>query len=482
MKGAMMMRFPSYVAGAAVVAALLQGCSTVSDIPYHAICEGRESCEDSSLQEAVSERTNIYINNFGWRACLAVDKEYFSGNADLISTVRCSESAISTSRNVPFHQAWLEYSADGTPHNLWQHKAILRWINTHRGPLHVVVYIHGWHNNGDAAGGDPRNNAIKFPFMVARHVDALRRLHISDGVTVPDVLAVYVGWPGEKYRNNPLLSLLSIDSRSKVADKIGEAGNLKSDLVAISEAVGISNSLDRKLFVMGHSLGGRVLTSAFANDLASGNAQPLGQNSLVVTVNAAVGADCFDSIFGEGGINKPGARPAWVNLTNEEDAATRYIYRFASMFGLVGSCRPQSPASGKTIGHYRPYIRQSLTKVMSLGQHALAGCPRVLNGEAGIQDGKMSEIAWFRTPGKLFLTFPYREGSAFDLCDADHYSIEYALERSVDNRYLSDTVWNVRSDEGLIDFDHGGGGVNGHHNGYVATIPTRLLIEMLYSR
>ena len=64
----------------------------------------------------------------------------------------------------------------------------------------------------------------------------------------------------------------------------------------------------------------------------------------------------------------------------------------------------------------------------------------------------------------------------------DLFPLLQVFERPSDLPRLADAIWNVRTDNSLIDFDVGGGGISGRHNGYITTIPTRLLLEILYEQ
>lgn len=460
---------------------VMLGCNTVPlpDIPYHSICKGRVDCTADLLNSAVSIRNDVYIQRNGWGSCFHKPAIPLKGSKELLKSYVCPDDAPKTRIQTPFQQAWIEYAENGKPHDPWQKVGIVRWIQNHKGPLHVLIYVHGWHNNAeDVENRDPRNNAIKFASMASRHVDTLKRLNITNQIPNPEVLAIYVGWPGEKYSMNPLLSLLSIDSRSKVADKVGHPeGQFRQDLVDIADAATHAIDSQAHIFVMGHSLGGRLLSTAFLPDLAKGNFHPLGLNSLIVTVNAAVGADCYDPVFGPNGVNPTSTRPYWVNLTSENDTATGSTYRYAKLLGMVESCNPKSDAASQTIGHYGPYLQQCLDNARGPSTQVSTTCGRLTEGLAST-----SELGWFRQPGTLHLNFPYRDGDSLDLQKPDQYLVDFGPQRTSDLTKLTNSIWNVRTDQSLIDFDTGGGGLSGRHNGYITTVPNRLLLEMLYSQ
>jgi len=462
-----------------LIISMLNGCSTIPDKPYHSVCEGKASCSDTELNSAISYRNDVLIGPNGWNACLVDKNHELKGCKELISRTRCKENDLNGNVLTPYYQAWLEYSETGQQHDHNQLDAILKWIKSTKGSLQVVVYIHGWHHNADISDGDPRNNAIKFPFLMARSVDTLKRLEIAGKIAMPTVLGIYVGWRGEEYTYQPA-SLLSIDGRSKAADRIGQAGILKNDLLAISNAVQQQSGNNGRIMVLGHSLGGRMLTSMYKSDLQSGNSAPLGKNSLVVTLNPAVGADCYDGVFEYMGHNPQGQRPYWMNITSENDSATGWIYKDGGRLGLIDSCAPDSEAAGVAIGHYRPYLRQVIDQSHEVNKN---NSPRCV-GSYFSNECQAYESSWFSTPNSRFLVgFPDRNQVNTKGGNTEFYELNFDLENSdVPKAALSREVWNVRSDETMIDFgDAGGGGVSGHHNGYISTVLMRLLTEVLYS-
>lgn len=458
------------------------GCSTLPDKPYHVVCSQDQICNDTDLISAIKERNDVLIGPNGWNACLVDKSHKLKGSQDLIDATRCNDNDIRGGLLTPYHEAWLEYTETGLNHDKNQLRAILNWINSAEGPIQVVVYAHGWHHNADTSNNDPRNNAIKFAFLMAREVDTLKRLELSKKIVMPKVLGIYVGWAGEKYTDS-VRQFFSIDGRSKVADQIGRAGVLKKDLLAISNAVHQRAGQNGRIMVMGHSLGGRMLTSAFKSDLDSGNSEPLGKNSLIFTLNAAVGADCYDNVFGYMGHNLQGSRPYWINLTSENDSATQWVYNTGMFLGLIESCNGKSEASESSIGHYRPYLRQVIDQAVLMKN--TTGLMSECSGSYFSNQCHAYELGWFLAPKpKSFIVgFPDRNDINVKNGTIEFYSFNFDLENiGVPKAALTRKVWNVRSDESMIDFgDTGGGGMSGHHNGYVSTIMMRLLNEILYS-
>lgn len=448
----------------------LQGCAAVADAVYHPVCAGAASCSDADLGAAVKVRDDVRIGPYGWEACVTDERHKLSGTRVAVEDARCSDEERTTQEKVSYSEAWLEYDVQGEPHSHWQREAILRWIKAQQGPLHITVYVHGWHHNADTDSHNPRSNAHKFALMMARQVDSLQRLALTDHLALPRVLGIYVGWQGEKYVD-PVRTVLSVDSRSKVADQIGHKGVLKADLLVIADAMRAQGGAASRMTVYGHSFGGRVLTSTFGRELNAGKAQPLGTGTTIVTVNAAVSADCFAGVFGGAKNNPESSRPTWLNFTSEDDWATGWLYPVSVGLNLVDTCRPEADATRKTIGHYRPYLNRSLDNV------GCTDCDGAVDPKIA---GKVaaSEPRWFEKSQTLFLAFPRREGNKLHAEDARVRSVDFGYEPGQQADPPMRGVWNARSDKSVFDF--GTGGLTGTHNGYVSTILMRLVTELQY--
>lgn len=455
----------------AFIAGGMQGCKSIPDALYHPVCAGAANCSDSALRAAVEVRDDVRIGPYGWEACVTDEKKVLRGSRGVVEDTRCSAEDNATHEKVSYDQAWLEYDAWGEPHDRWQREAILRWIKAQSGPLHITVYIHGWHHNADTTNDDPRNNAHKFALMMARQVDSLKRLGLTDQLKQPRVLGIYVGWQGEKYADFPR-NMLSVDSRSRVADQIGHKGVLKADLLAIADAMRAQGGAASRMTVYGHSFGGRMLASAFGRELNAGQAQPLGAGTTIVTVNAAVSADCFDGVFGRTGNNPLNSRPTWLNFTSENDWATGWVYPISVGLNLVDTCRPEADSTSKTVGHHRPYLNRSLDSV------DCTSCDGPVETAKAGGKAAPSEPRWFEKPQKLFLAFPRRQGDKLYSEDARIRSVNFGYEPDRSAQLPMSSAWNVRSDQSVFDF--GVGGFAGTHNGYVSTILMRLLTELQY--
>ncbi len=268
-----------------------------------------------------------------------------------------------------YRRAFLEYvtdpQSDGKrPGDKWdptQFETILETIKASRKPLLVVVYIHGWHHNADREGAiarkNWRSNALKFDDMMVRFAHQLQHLKTFSGSVIDhDVLGVYVGWRGES-DTTPLYTILTIAGRSRAADLIGTSVGFKADMQSLTDAISKGRdshiSAQSRVLIIGHSLGGRLLTRAFLPDVAANpSVAPLGENTKIVAINSAIGSDFFDEIYlPEKSATSINPVPYWINLTSKDDYATSTIYPMAAFLGLAPAKNRASPFAGVTIGH-----------------------------------------------------------------------------------------------------------------------------------
>lgn len=290
--------------------AILTACQSFPDVAYHQICPDTNcNISNINLKEAVKER-QLFVENHGWQTSNL--DEGTEANKHKKSADRTGMPWI----KVNYHHAWLEYSVKHRKlFDVVQKKAILQYLSepqNNNQPVYAVIYVHGWHHNADTSNKSPSNHAIAFDDLMGRNIDAVhRKFEIQDKFKnhpIPTVLGIYIGWQGESIRKPSILSLLTVKSRADAADRIGLGTNLekneglRNDLMEIAEAVRRTSSQSR-LILIGHSFGGRMLTSAFLPEFTETQGvrrlsqEPLGSRVLIVTLNSAVGADCFDDIF-----------------------------------------------------------------------------------------------------------------------------------------------------------------------------------------
>jgi len=459
------------------VLGLVGGCY-VPDQEYHRVCS-TTVCSQDDLLRAVPALEVKDVDTHGW-----------GGDADAHPV------------KTKFYRAWLEYREDGAMFDPIQKQAIMARLDklANAGkPIFVVFYVHGWHHNADDSNNSILNNAVKFNNLMARQVDELHRLfeQRSSG-DVPEVLGIYVGWRGQSDVGT-IPEMLTLGGRADVADKIGYGKqanpawrastnpptDLAEDFRDIATKVHAVNS-DSRILVMGHSLGGRLLTSAFLRDFTRGEPRPAGPGSLIVTINAAIGADCFDGAHLKPPV-KEGIPPTWVNITSEDDTATALGYPLASRFGMARPCNALSPSSHATIGHYGDYVTHYMSftsyggytgPVPTSPDHAKqAGLP----GDLPIKSG---ESQWYQgEPHSLLLAYPYldptcdRSGRCYNHGDNAYYKLDFESR----NIGALGSMWNIETDKSAIDFDVDPDTIGSRHNGYVETNLTRLLVELAWA-
>ena len=369
--------------------------------------------------------------------------------------------------------------------------------------MYVVVYVHGWHHNADDSNGAPRNQAVAFDDMMGRQVDQVRRKYEYRGdPRVPAILGIFVGWQGESIRSPTLARIFSIKSRADAADRIGygpenfsKKEGLGKDLKEIANAMRATDP-DSRMIVMGHSFGGRMLTSAFFSDFIADSDdaqtlfQPLGPRTLMVTLNAAIGADCYDSAFTTTKAQQIPKTPTWINVTSKDDSATRKIYPLAKSFGLANSCNNNSAASKATIGHYPDYLTHSLTfrdiadeKPFPKTQTDAinSGLPSMPPRFPPLLD---KSFEFKNVNQNLVLAYPMRDvkATASSLRSYDFRSTAFYEANLIPMSpvMFPPRLWNVQTDRDTIDLSEGGGTISALHSGIISTNLTRFLVDLVY--
>jgi hypothetical protein len=229
-----------------------------------------------------------------------------------------------------------------------------------KGPIYLVVYVHGWHHNADPND----DNYLVFDNLLARVGDQLQRNGRGDH----QLIGVYVGWQGEITRGN-LLSVLSVGNRARAADDIAQ-GDLKADLRSWLAQLRDGNAHHpgnpNRALVIGHSLGGRILSTMMIPELAADPASlDDSWGATFATVNAAVDSSVFQPLFAQvGGSDRA---PLWVNITSKDDWTTALAYPIAHLTMLLPSTPSilghASESSIRTIGHDPRYITHTLDLV-----------------------------------------------------------------------------------------------------------------------
>ena len=442
--------------------------SCAPDKNFHPVQCNNTGCTDASGADAVPLVT-MYIENHGWAVFANLEG------------VRQPQIMLP----INFYRAWLEFSDAGHAWQEQQKTAILHKIEElgkSKRPLLIVVYIHGWHNNADNNNPetDRSRNAVKFDYFLARHADQARRLFEQRGhATPPAVLGIYVGWRGDSL-TTPGLKMTTIGDRAEAANRLAENHLYSTDLGPSLRD--IASALHRadpngRMMVVGHSLGGRIVTRLFMGDIAQGKEQPLGKNSLLVALEPAIGADCYDQTLGPTHKGK-GGPPTFASVTSQSDSAVGWIYRIGSV--IIPDCDSSSPAHGVSIGDYDAYLTHQVLYNYD-EKKLIAPDPSVTFPPDNSPDN------WFEVAGRKSVIYRKRNAqcdennvvACYDSGDAQTYTMDFLARANVAH---AGPVWNVLTDTTVIDLENDPGTINGEHNGYVSTNLTRALIEILYAK
>lgn len=440
---------------------LLYSCTNIPDQAYHKIsCIDKNSCTNQELDSLIKPVTDVVVVN--------------SWSASLEKNVKNPEKKKLYKTN--FNLFYLEYDHNGEKfEGNRQLDLIKRAITTSNKPVYLVVFVHGWHNNASINPNSPSLDTTGFPYLLAR-----RSFRNPD----MNVIGVYVGWQGEEYIYNPA-KLLSIKERTKVADTIGRKGNLRADLINLSKTVQGNNSLGSSL-IIGHSLGGRILSRSFMNDLENTKVTSdwvLGEHSLLVTLNPAIGADAFDKIYANmPGIEQNIQRPLWINLTSKDDKSVSKVFPAARLIGMNLSDNPNS-GKKEVIGHYMPYLSHEVTTINEFDYKPECN---FTDPEAILK----TNTPWFKLPPNhddhvVCATRHLYEYPDFyvDYGHSQYYTT--ILRPLYENRYKPQGyLWNFRVDSSLIDFSSNEAKINHSyrfHNAFVQTTLGRMLDEMLFT-
>lgn len=452
--------------GTLLVLVLLTGCTTLPDMRYQSAGFHHRSCSLTQVgRDAIcpAEQTHAKASKNG-----RVERH--------------------------FSVAYLEYcelksdvcKGAGEQFDPEQLQAILKKINASNAagePTLVAVYVHGWHHNAD-----PDDENVKyFEHMLARYKDAL----VRTGMGEVQVFGVYVGWRGESIRS-PIASPFTVWSRGRAADAIGSRGTIASDLEAIASAVQKGPEKSR-LIVTGHSYGGRLISRALLPKFRE-TYRPLGDRALIVTLNAAVGADAFDDFYQSPRLSPVATKPTWVNITSLDDWATRHTYPIARRLGDLRPDHPNSDSSRATIGQYPPYKTHQIS---------FANCDAVKCGnEASIQMLRATNY-WSPAPFHFFVLqyVPESSGSILNMCGLiREYPYNQKATSAMDAAGVcgkmvgtesphtgrksfpaNGHLWNIEGDSSVIDSDGLQATSTPVHNSVTQTTLATILMRLLYA-
>ena len=461
---------------------ILLSCVTIPDQAYHKIaCAAPIACTEQELDAYIKPVTNMVIING-------------------ISTFRRDQMVIKEGDMIDdtsFYLLYLEYAETGQKfEDNRQLDLIKRVIAAAEKPIYLVIYVNSWNNNASTTMPSP--DVVSFPYLLAR------RSFQNPEMTV---IGVYIGWRGKKYEHFPA-AILSVKDRAKAADTIGKRGEVRADIITMVNHVHQSPHSGYSL-IIGKSFGGRILSRAFIDDLAQTTTVkkwPLGERSLLVTLNSAIGADAFDRIYQRMPAPDPNTglslqRPLWINLTSKDDWITKNIFPKARFIGQKLS----DWGKKYTIGHYLPYVSHSITveRTNSLPSNSNCAFMQDIFLQGPVAKAK-SRATWFRRPLRDD-NQTNQNNQANDIknnqhshCTETRYLYENKNTNSIENRYYTtvlrplhdnsdDTLgymWNFQTDESVIGYSADEARMiknSGKHNSYVQTTLGRMADDMLFT-
>ena len=170
--------------------------------------------------------------------------------------------------------AYAEFKDDGGAWDAAQTRRVVSLIEQAKadndGEAVVVLYVHGWKNNANAATPPTRKDVEKFQVALDRIATIASRAR-TDGKLSP-LVGVYIAWRGLSATVEPLKTL-SMWPRRAVARRVGRHDAFDS-MDAIIRAAKPSPEDRTRLILLGHSFGARVLENAVdgvdARDARSG--------------------------------------------------------------------------------------------------------------------------------------------------------------------------------------------------------------------
>jgi hypothetical protein len=474
-----------------LVFAMSDGCipfaMCIPDQQYHQINRSADgSYRNDKGEEYVSTET-MYIGVHGWE----------------VSDPRVEKERSPTLREVKFRKAYLDVKEDGTLFDRQQAEAILKTIDQMKATapaIYSVIYIHGWHHNGDDRHdlSDPKSisyNTVKFNYFATRYAEQTRRLfELNRDDLSPEILAVYVGWRGESMPGS--LSNLTIGDRARVADTIGNARGLTSlrqALIDISAKVRTSGE-DSRTLIVGHSLGGRLLSKMVLGDISVGNFQPFGRNVLFTAIQPAIGADCYDQIYAGDTKGSRESPPSFIAFTSRDDSALSKVYWLSTYSPVAPPHCNDNGRRHRTAGDYDGYITHKYWFKYE-GDLVEGGTyPKTILGD----DGKLTaplvekEPSWLYKAEETIWSYPYHDYKAkerhrweeYELRDATIYSLKTENGEAFDR---GGAVWNIESDRNLIDVADDStavkpGTMSARHNAIASTGLADILSRVAYAQ
>jgi hypothetical protein len=478
---------------AAIVSVFAIISKAVSDTNYHPIC-------DTKSKPAGCYKTEDYVQN---RRCEDPGKRLCFGTAnDGWDTDRMG--SLPGLWPEPFEYATIEYRTDlqGEARRFepLQVDSIVSHIDEmvrSRKSLLLVVFVHGWHHsaresrddlekNGEPEIGSEKTSQQDGNLLYFKHILAKSSHELTVRRSPQHVLGIYIGWNG-----GPDNAYLNIGSRARAADRLGNSVDFAMDMQKLKAALGTDPS--NKMLLLGHSFGGRVLSRYMLHQISNEhNWEPLGGQSLVATINPAIGADAFDDVMTTP-TDEKNPLPSWINLTSKDDPATGFAFRVAASLGrpaLVGwgvSNKVFARSAYSAIGHFRPYQTHFLTlkhvpskdEACSDSVNCVDHCPlmRTAENEKLFLPPAGRQTLWYETADNP-RPMKYLAGAG---CSSKFYFTTLTTA----SHPVPGRLWNIATDRNMIDVQPSKDGKKAafaRHNAFVQTSLVRMLIELLFAK
>jgi hypothetical protein len=158
--------------------------------------------------------------------------------------------------------AYAEFKDDGSAWDPLQTDRAVELIrqakNDNNGAAVVLLYVHGWKNNANAAPPPERKDVEKFKTALDRVATMVSRP--SQEGRLPPLVGIFIGWRGDTIRAEPLRTL-TLWPRRAVARQVGRHALFES-MGRIVDAAKPRGDDRTRLILVGHSFGSRVLENA----------------------------------------------------------------------------------------------------------------------------------------------------------------------------------------------------------------------------
>jgi pimeloyl-ACP methyl ester carboxylesterase len=255
-----------------------------------------------------------------------------------------------------------------------------------KGPVTLVIFVHGWNNNASKENAD-RGNLASF----RSSLDALNK-----EVTHQRIFGVYVSWRG---KSSTLASLLRYDyfKREGVAMKIGRV-EATAALQSLCSEVHAHPSGRGRVIAVGHSMGGVILLRAMAQPLAADIAasavtgrpvHPMADTTVLVNpADNAILARQFINVLRDYNVTYRSSNqdvPLITSITSEGDWATGPVYTGATRFSRYMLYWLTTPVGGQAHdAAQRKAVVNSIGRYRDIHSHTLQSLdpiesPNILN-------------------------------------------------------------------------------------------------------